>query len=681
MPRPQSVSSGALLAIGILSLTLIDTPSAPRSTSADARRQQKLDQKREKQERQREQLRRARKFIQDGRDAEVAKDFVGAQANYADAQSVFPTREGARILRTLNESMRNDVRDHIADAHKKYRGQHFEDAIQELHYAQTITPGDRLLCYDLAVTYRDSGDRPSAVAELDNCLSFLPQGKDREELETFRGTLITPDDKGTNAPTIVPNLRAVNASLHPTDGEFASPDNALPAQQRCSRIWNLNIPSELPTLLFDKMQCAEATPAGQKSATRFLQDYLRVALGALDREQEQAHLSYLQALASMPDPEGTKLRTDFAEATRYLAIGRDDRAEQELLQADSVAPNYAHTSEVLAQLYRERGDVEKARTFLNEFLNRETRDLARRDVARKELALLDADRVKYDDLIEDARAPELQILLAYLANGSRTLHTFVLPRLQLVIRDLNEARSIFPKGIEACDLLALMDQLIDNDWRAKRSFDVLWGQHQPVIFFTESGERVEIWPTAIRVRTGPWTLNTLDDLGRRKELPEVKSGNETRIETQTITSVKTKESSVLIQYQDRSIALAPSWLAVQQEKEGPLVRVHTNEYTKLFRRYAGIDDVKLGPETLSKKEMLIIGFDIMAVITSAYNIGNAVKMQDVSNLITYAPRALAAAQRIRDITVLMQERQRVFQSPGLKPITVSTLHFDFRDVF
>jgi hypothetical protein len=89
------------------------------------------------------------------------------------------------------------------------------------------------------------------------------------------------------------------------------------------------------------------------------------------------------------------------------------------------------------------------------------------------------------------------------------------------------------------------------------------------------------------------------------------------MKTADLKKVETKYSLVLIKLSDRDLWLTPLNLTGFTPYQGPSARKFANVYTRLFRDDLGIEDAKLGKESLTSGEKVQIGFAFAGMAAGA----------------------------------------------------------------
>jgi hypothetical protein len=234
---------------------------------------------------------------------------------------------------------------------------------------------------------------------------------------------------------------------------------------------------------------------------------------------------------------------------------------------------------------------------------------------------------------------------------------------------LEGATAIFPLGVEANELLALV-YLEANDWPvALRSFDAPASQTLPVSFYAQvssahnGGEaraaKVEIGSDSVRLVylssyntsthvTGPPKCPAGDDdLGNLV----VSASEDLDAEAEAFTvgaadlkAVETKNNFVVLKLDNDDLYLAPVYMLPAAPFEGRASRSFGNEYTRLFIRYLGYEDAKLGAEGMTPGDRFKLGLAIALAGHSYFrtvrglyaSFGNAARVSQLLHLLSAA---------------------------------------------
>jgi hypothetical protein len=255
-------------------------------------------------------------------------------------------------------------------------------------------------------------------------------------------------------------------------------------------------------------------------------------------------------------------------------------------------------------------------------------------------------------------------------------------RLDQAAGSLQLALSFFPLGAEAHELLAIIQQLTNNYTLAQRSFDLLWSLGRPVYFFTGPGERVEIGRDSFRIIRPPGGGDQLGDLGRHSDVSPDPRQDADIVPASSVKGIKTDEGTVVLDLGSRKVRLAPARLAMPTIEKGPFARKYANEYAKLFERYLGgpgSDNVKLGKESLTKKELGWLGLNIVSLANYTYGLTQLVKWYNVYNAMFSAWQAYLAFHAITDMYLVLHQRQQILQYSPMKLLPLKRLEPQFRE--
>src|SRR5437763_16321039 len=95
----------------------------------------------------------------------------------------------------------------------------------------------------------------------------------------------------------------------------------------------------------------------------------------------------------------------------------------------------------------------------------------------------------------------------------------------------------------------------------------------------------------------------------------VASSREQDFESLTVTlaeirRVETKNGQILLKLAKEDVTLSPIYMGAATPTEGPQGRRFGNNYTRLFVRYPGLEDSKLGNEGMTGLEKFKLAYDI-----------------------------------------------------------------------
>ena len=485
-----------------------------------------------------------------------------------------------------------------------------------------------------------SKDKAQKLAEFNWATSKLGRGATLEDLESESDS---PGDPGGSPPS----LAARAARTRP-----------------CAVLGNLK--SDLTgsaSGMFDLGNCAE-TNARPEEAGKFLDRYLELAPKALDRDEVQSRRDELQAVLSLQGPNASEVRKLFGAAARNLKERRYDHALADFQKAETLAPDFPLTQWKLGLLYEAMGNVEEARRNFTAY-QAAARNPQDPHPVSLHLTSLDSRRSKYDSEVVSATHVLIELFHSALNlsfnegkhyrparaevqstknKSQKTINKevggFAVPfayaqqQLAIAAGHLQLALSLFPLGAEANELMALIYLQANDGESAMRCFDVVASQGLPVAFYAECrGHKLDHAAKCELTSKGARLifLSSYDKRGRPTppSRPAGKDGfgdlivvptdqrdgafDELAITTTEIARVETKNGLVRLKLggeKQEEITLAPIFLPTYTPVDGPPGRRFANTYTRLFMRYPGLEDSKLGAEGLTGMEKVRLGFRI-----------------------------------------------------------------------
>lgn len=413
-----------------------------------------------------------------------------------------------------------------------------------------------------------------------------------------------------------------------------------------------------PSATYDRANCAETNGRTAEGVT-LLQKYLELSPGALDAENVRTRIAELQSLLALPAPNGSEVRRLHADAYGFLAERQYDRALSAFQQAAKLAPDFPLDYWKLALLYEALGDVHQAGENFSRF-EQLTSDQKAKEEAALHLSTLDAKKSKYDEEVDEAedifsdlfnrglnltfnmdenrsalRAKRARIKKKKDRNKDKNrVGGFAVPyfyaqqQLGRASEHLEIALALFPLGVEANELMGLVF-LQANDGRAAiKNFDAVASQGLPVSFYAEMrghkfdhGVKCELTHERVRLIF----LSSYDKKGRPVP-PDKPAGDDglgditlspgdprqtfdsLDLSLDDIKKVETNRGLLKLKLKQQDITLAPIYLPSFTPVEGPPARRFANAYTRLFIRYPGLEDSKLGTEGLSGGEKFALGY-------------------------------------------------------------------------
>jgi tetratricopeptide (TPR) repeat protein len=373
-------------------------------------------------------------------------------------------------------------------------------------------------------------------------------------------------------------------------------------------------------------------------------------------------IATLNALADLPEPKGAEVRGSYASASRFLAERKYDRALEDFRKAFTSAPDFAPTLWRLALLNESMGNMGEARKLFLQYRELETSPGGRQE-ADLHLDTFDERRRKYDD--EVAQATEILSDLLnralnltfngledrasqykqrsreraqlYKKQNLKVVGGFTVPfayaqqQLAEAGEHLANALLVLPLGAKASQLMGLVHLQANDGRSAMRLFDAVAGQNLPVAFYAQMHSRNREYAVKCELRRDRLRLIFLSSYNRQgKPAPPAKRAGadglgdlaidgscergqdfESRIVMPAeVKSIETKHGHLVLKLGREEISLAPLQLAGEPAVDGPAARRFANNYTRLFVRYPGLEESKLGAEGMTALEKIRFGYDL-----------------------------------------------------------------------
>jgi tetratricopeptide (TPR) repeat protein len=453
----------------------------------------------------------------------------------------------------------------------------------------------------------------------------------------------------TTSPTPTKPIRAGNTSA----GHRAS---------LCTALGELKSTlAATPSGAFDLANCAEIN-GRDAEAVKLLEKYLEMSPEALDRKEIHARIADLKSLLALPGQKGIEVRRVYASLYGSLAERRYDRSLADLSKAAALDADFTLTEWRLALLYEAFGNVPKAKEHFAHF-EQLTPEQSAKDEAALHLSTLDAKRTKYDEEVDEAqeiiselfnRAMNLTFnglenRSALKAKRARTkkkddakkagnrIGGFAIPyayaqqQLSRAAEHLQIALALFPLGAEANELMGLVFLQANDGRMAIRNFDVVASQGLPVSFYAELRDRKHDQAVKCELNRDHVRLIYLSSYDKRgKVAPPSKPAGEdglgdlvvepftTRqqdfdaldLKLGDIKKLETNNGQLRMRLPNQDVLLSPIFLPTFLPVIGPQGRRFANNYTRLFVRYPGLEDAKLGTEGMSGGEKFQMGMSI-----------------------------------------------------------------------
>jgi tetratricopeptide (TPR) repeat protein len=415
-----------------------------------------------------------------------------------------------------------------------------------------------------------------------------------------------------------------------------------------------------PSATFNLANCAE-TNGRAAEAVRLLEKYLEIAPAALDADESHARITDLKSLLSLPGQNGADIRRLYASVYGALAERKYDRALADLNKASDLDPEFALTKWKLALLYEAMGNIDRARENFIRY-QQLTSEQSAKDEAALHLTTLDAKRSKYDEEVDDAEdivADLFNRSMKLAFNGSANRSALRIKRARVKKKEESKARNrvggfaipfayaqqqlarasehlqialaLFPLGAEANQLMGLIFLQANDGRSAIKSFDVVASQGLPVAFYAEMRGHKQDQAVKCELSRDRLRLIFLSSYDKKgNPAPPIRPAGEDGlgdmvIEPSTtrqqgfdsldltlaeIKKVETDKGLLKLKLAQQEITLSPIYLPSFTPVEGPQARRFANNYTRLFVRYPGLEDSKLGTEGMSGGEKFKMGYNI-----------------------------------------------------------------------
>lgn len=650
----------------------------------------------------------AHQFITEGKALEQQGKLAEAQDKYVDAEGVFSTRDALSGIKRIHDAEQEKLKSELAEAHRDYEAGKYSDCAQALERGLEIDRTNPAIHTDAALCEVKLGDRAAAVDDLAGSAGAARGTKERLELLEVRSALLLgmdpPDSASAEKSLDGFNEDYLGLDRDPGKVREGGGDQAPPGGDLCDTTRDLaaSFPSN-PAVIFNSAKCADED-SRQGEAARLLEQYAKLTPQALDRSDAEARAGSLGELAGLAGDAGTEVRRRYANADRYLDYRRYDRAITEYQAAEKALPGYAETEWRLGLLYEAYADLGKSREHLERFRQLETSQ-ERKDDAGYHLDSLAARRTYYDAVVEESEDLLADLLIHSMGlDVEHTQHRAKLSRQQrrrgsrrykrtmqaseklsppYVARQLDRARvnlekatDLFPLGVEANELQALI-ALEGNDWPAAyRSFDAVASQGFPVSFYAQvnSGHdsrvvraaKIEVGKESVRVvclssynskkqvSEAPASPAGDDDLGNLVVSPDQPPDPQAEafsIAAADIRGIETDKNFVVLKLANDRLYLAPVYMLAFTPFEGRAARSFANEYTRLFVRYLGYEDAKLGKEGMTTGEKFRLGFEVANLGLAYFSVVNSFGLNtynavDASARFTQLAHALAVYREV-----------------------------------
>ncbi len=488
-----------------------------------------------------------------------------------------------------------------------------------------------------------------------------------------------------------------------------------------------------PSATFDLANCAESN-GRTTEAVHLLEKYLEMSPDALDAGEARVRIVDLKLLLTLPGQNGTDVRRLYAAAYGALAERKYNRALAAFTQAVALAPDFALTRWKLGLFYEAMGNVNLAKENFTLY-QQMTSDQAAKDEAALHLSTLDPKRAKYDEEVDEAedivadlfnrsmnltfngdekrsaiRAKRAQVKKKDKKIAKNRVGGFAIPypyaqqQLARAGEHLQIALALFPLGAEANQLMGLVFLQANDGHSAVRSFDVVASQGLPVAFYAEmrghkqdqavkcelSGDHVRLIYLSSYDKKGnpappskPAGEDGLGDMVIDPSTPRQQGFDSMELNLSDIKKVETNSGLLRLKLSQQDVYLAPIYLPSFTPIEGPQARRFANNYTRLFVRYPGLEDSKLGTEGMSGGEKFMMGVNIanasMDIAMSGFGgIGAISSVQDIVS-ITRTVRAAMVSLSVSFASweKSVEDQQQLLAGKAFKSIPVQPANLAF----
>jgi tetratricopeptide (TPR) repeat protein len=452
-----------------------------------------------------------------------------------------------------------------------------------------------------------------------------------------------------------------------------------------------NTGASSPTLTFDLANCAQDNDRPVE-ASSLLSRYLEMSPAAADADLVRLRIADLNALAALPEQKGALVRGLYSSASRSLQERKYDLALAAFQKAATLDPDFSPTQWRLALLYEAMGDADQARQHFTRFKELET-SAAARDEAGLHIETLDVKRETYDqeagaaenivsDLLnramnltfngmQDRAALRKQRAQSQdkkknrgggffgmgakpkpVTGGFSVPYPYAAQQLSAADDHLATALSLFPLGAAANELMGLVFLQANDGRSAMRCFDAVAAQHLPVSFYAEMRGHKQDHAVKCELGQDRLRLVFLSSYDKKsRPAPPAKPagedglgdlvidpGQDRNIDMESlavmpvdIKRVETNKGQLMLKLSSEQVTLSPIFMAAPVPTEGPQGRRFANNYTRLFIRYPGLEDSKLGTEGLTTGEKIKLAYDIanagMNIATNLNPIGSISALQ------------------------------------------------------
>jgi tetratricopeptide (TPR) repeat protein len=447
-----------------------------------------------------------------------------------------------------------------------------------------------------------------------------------------------------------------------------------------------------PSFTFDLANCAQDNDRPDQAAS-LLARYLELAPNAADADLVRLRIADLKALAALPEQKGTQVRSLYSSASRSLQERKYDLALSAFQKAATVDPAFAPTQWRLALLYEALGNADQARQYFTRFRELETNPAAGEE-AGLHLETLDVKRETYEheagaaqDIVSDLLNRAMNLTFNGMQDraaqrkqraqpqdkkksrsggffggfggkpqpvtgGFSVPYPYAAQQLSAADDHLSTALSLFPLGAAANELMGLVFLQANDGRSAMRCFDAVAAQNLPVSFYAEMRGHKQDHAVKCELGQDRLQLVFLSSYDKKsKPAPPAKPAGQDglgdlvidpgqagdrdleslAVAPVDIKRVETNKGQLMLKLASGQLTLSPIFMAAPVPTEGPQGRRFANNYTRLFIRYPGLEDSKLGTEGLTTGEKIKLAYDIanagMNIATNLNPIGSISALQ------------------------------------------------------
>jgi tetratricopeptide (TPR) repeat protein len=577
--------------------------------------------------------------------------------------------------------------------------------------------GQTRTIFTTAETAAPQSDSMKKQLELfDHLAETLGNGSSAEDQLGDEEVLVEGD-----APDPTASVRGGIAKFTATDSDRGGKPSRF--SSACTALQSLKEAlASSPAAVFDLANCAEDNNRPDE-AMRFLRRYLELAPNALDAAKVKQRIVELDALKALPTQSGAQVRALYASAERSIEEFQYDGTLMAYTKAADLLPDFPLTHWKLGLLQEAMGNVAEARKQFTRYRELEI-DAEAQKRADFHLGVLDAKREKYDEEVSEAedilsnllnRAMNLTFnglenrsaLRARRAqykkgNAARKLGGFTVPlpyaqqQIASASQHLQAALALFPLGAEANELMALVYLQALDGRSSIRSYDAVASQHLPVSFYAEvrghnldRPVKCELSRDHIRfiflasydtkgIAKPPSRQAGKDGLGDlvlEAQASRALNFEDFAFRLSEIKKVETKDGQVLFRLEHDTYSVSPLAIAFYPPKEGgPFARRFSNDYARLFVRYPGLEDTKLGAEGLTGYEKFRIGMDL-AQAGASMGMGGVGAISAIQDVMTVVQQVRMLQRTMASMKISyaawetsVEEQQDVLLGNPFKPI-------------